>query len=275
MEPPGIFFKTRSHAETCFPFNGHDECVPVFKQSGQRHVQHGEAHAAGDVHSHGIGNDRISYRQHSADGQAVAGVRVGHERAARRRRNTAGVFHLADSLFLHILVSPLSPRRGRFAGSKVRTVGKKFHEQAGQRAEMLMVEHGFRSGGQCADRVAYVFMRSFIASAAVRAACLKGVCKLQGQGHQPGIVGQAQPVQFFCRNHMFHSFLRDADVSGISAGIGQNQRSVTSVFRPFTGWSSGLRLVNSEATFRQARQCGVRVSVTKLPPPASARGTTS
>lgn len=65
--------------------------------------------------------------------------------------------------------------------------------------------------------------------------CLKGVCKLQGQGHQPGIVGQAQPVQFFCRNHMFHSFLRDADVSGISAGIGQNQRSVTKCF-PAIHW---------------------------------------
>lgn len=59
-----------------------------------RQVKHREGHPAADIHAHGVGNHGVVGGQHPADGQAVAVVGVGHERAGHGHGQLHGRFHL-------------------------------------------------------------------------------------------------------------------------------------------------------------------------------------
>ena len=93
-------------------------------------VVDGQLHAAGDVHAHGVGDDGVLDRQHAADGQAVADVRVGHERARHGHRQRARVGHLLDG--------------GRFQALAPLVPGREF----GARRERRTVEHPRERGAQ-------------------------------------------------------------------------------------------------------------------------------
>ena len=110
--------KGRAHAEAGLPLKGLDERLLSALQGRDGPVQHGQAHPAGDVHPHGVGDHRVSGGQHAADGQAVALVGVGHEGAGHRHRQRAGVGHLAEGARLDVL-APALPGGGRFGGAAV------------------------------------------------------------------------------------------------------------------------------------------------------------
>ena len=70
----------------------------LLRQRAERELEHGQLHPARDVDADGIGNHRVPGGEHTADRQAVAHVRVGHERARHGDRELAGVRHLADGV---------------------------------------------------------------------------------------------------------------------------------------------------------------------------------
>jgi len=59
-------------------------------------VEDGELHAAGNIDAYCIGDDGVARREDAADGQAVALVGIGHERAADGDGEAGGVFHLFE-----------------------------------------------------------------------------------------------------------------------------------------------------------------------------------
>ncbi len=75
-----------SDAEAGLRLDGAGEPVLLLVQVAHRNVEHGHFHATGDVHANGVGDDRVIRRQHAADGQAVAHMRVRHQRARHRHR---------------------------------------------------------------------------------------------------------------------------------------------------------------------------------------------
>ncbi len=84
----------RADAETRLRLDGAREAILFVFQIAQRNIQHRHLHAAGDVHADGVGNHRVLRGQHAADGQAIADVRVRHERARDRHRQQTRLFHL-------------------------------------------------------------------------------------------------------------------------------------------------------------------------------------
>ena len=77
-----------------------------------REVEHRQLHAAGDVDADAVGDDGALGREHAADRQAVAAVRVGHQRALHGRGQPQGVVHLRERAVLGV-GAPRLHRRGR------------------------------------------------------------------------------------------------------------------------------------------------------------------
>ena len=90
--------EVRAHAEARLRLNRPREPVLTALQVMHREVQHRHLHAAGDVHPDGIGDHRVLRGQHAADGQAIAHVRVRHERTRHRHRQQTRLLHLHHRL---------------------------------------------------------------------------------------------------------------------------------------------------------------------------------
>src|SRR5260221_6658710 len=67
------------------------EVVLALPEDVRRDAVDREAHAAGDVDADGERNDRVLRREYAADGQAVADVGIGHQRANYRDRQSQRV----------------------------------------------------------------------------------------------------------------------------------------------------------------------------------------
>ena len=80
-------------------------------QALRGHGEHAQPHAAGDVDAHGIRNDGVPRRQHTADRQPEAQVRIGHERATHRDGQAAREAQLFDGIVLDV-IAPLTPGGG-------------------------------------------------------------------------------------------------------------------------------------------------------------------
>ncbi len=93
-------------------------------QVSDRALQHRHLHPAGDVDADRVRDDRVVGGQHAADRQAVALVRVGHQRARHRHRQLAGVAHLLQRAFLEPLPEDLAGR-GRVAAGERRACARR------------------------------------------------------------------------------------------------------------------------------------------------------
>ena len=93
----------RADAEPRFPLDRAHEFVPARRQRRDGQVQHGHLHAARDVDANRVGDHGGISGQHSADGQAVALVRVRHQRAGHGDRQPARVLHLLERARLDVL----------------------------------------------------------------------------------------------------------------------------------------------------------------------------
>ena len=62
------------------------------------------AHAAADVHAHGVGNHGVNTGQHAANGHSHACMHVGHDgQVVEQERQRAQVFNLLHGAFFHIV----------------------------------------------------------------------------------------------------------------------------------------------------------------------------
>ena len=68
----------------------------------ERQIEHGEFDAAGDVHADGVGDDGVIGGEHTADGQTVADMGIGHERGGDGDGQLAGVLHLLERVGVQI-----------------------------------------------------------------------------------------------------------------------------------------------------------------------------
>ena len=89
-------------AESRLTLDRFGQLALIVGQRGERQIQHGHLHAARDVHADRVRNDGVVRRQHAADREPVADVRVGHERAGDRDRQLARVRHLLDRRRLQV-----------------------------------------------------------------------------------------------------------------------------------------------------------------------------
>ena len=103
-----------THPEARLDFDCFDQLLALPIQFAQRQVQHREFHAAGNVHAHGIRNDRVVRGQHTADRQAVTHMGIRHQGARDCHRQLTGSAHLVDSLRLQSF-PPLAPCGRGFA----------------------------------------------------------------------------------------------------------------------------------------------------------------
>ena len=101
----------RADAEARLPLDRAHEFVPARRQRRDGQVQHGHLHAARDVHANRVRDDRGVGRQHAADGQAVALVRVRHQRAGHGDRQPARVLHLLERALLDVVAVHPAGRR--------------------------------------------------------------------------------------------------------------------------------------------------------------------
>ena len=92
------FLEARADAKARFRFDGAGQAVLLLLQIAQRNVQHRHFHAAGNVHADGVRNHGVFRGQHAADGQAVANVRIRHERSRDGDRQQTGFLHLHHRL---------------------------------------------------------------------------------------------------------------------------------------------------------------------------------
>ena len=104
----------RAHAEARLRLDGAREAILLLLQVAHRNVQHGHFHAARDVHADGVGDHRVVRGQHAADGQAVADVRIRHQRARDRHRQQTRFLHLHHRVVFETF-APLAIFHGNFA----------------------------------------------------------------------------------------------------------------------------------------------------------------
>jgi hypothetical protein len=125
------FLEIRANAKARLRFDGAREPVLLLFQVAHRNVQHRHLHAAGDVHADGVGNHRVVRGQHAADGQAVADVRVRHERARDRHRQQTRLLHLHH----RVVFQPFAPLPvfHRFGARRWRRLEQRLRELAAQR----------------------------------------------------------------------------------------------------------------------------------------------
>ena len=67
-----------------------------------RNIEHRQGHAATDIHPYAVWNDGVSGGQHPADRQAIALVRIRHERAGDRYRQLHSNIHLVQCPFFDL-----------------------------------------------------------------------------------------------------------------------------------------------------------------------------
>ena len=96
-----------AHPEPCLTLDRPRQTCLVIRQRADGQIQHRQLHPARDVDSHRIRDDGVMRRQHTADGQSVAHVRIRHERARYRDRQTARILHLLHGGRLVILAPDL------------------------------------------------------------------------------------------------------------------------------------------------------------------------
>ncbi len=97
--------------EACLAFDRALQSFGFALDRGHRQVVHRELHAARDVDSDRVRDHGVSRREDTADRQAVADVRVRHQRPTHRDREAARVDHLIDGRGVKA-GAPLAP--GRF-----------------------------------------------------------------------------------------------------------------------------------------------------------------
>ena len=71
--------KRRPHAKPRLALDGCCQPIGLLFQPRGRCVKHAHLHPAGDVNADRVGNHRVVGRQHPADRQAVADMRIGHQ----------------------------------------------------------------------------------------------------------------------------------------------------------------------------------------------------
>ncbi len=76
-----------------------------------RQVEHGQLHPARDVDAHAVRDHGALGREHAADRQPVALVRIGHQGALHRRRQAQRVVHLSERALLGVGAPGLERRR--------------------------------------------------------------------------------------------------------------------------------------------------------------------
>ena len=120
-----------AHAEARLRLDGTCEPVLLPFQVAHRNVQHRHLHAAGDVHADGVRNHRVFRRQHAADGQAIANVRIRHQRARHRHRQQTRLLHLHH----RVVFEPFAPLAilHRFSARRRRGLEQRFRKLAAQR----------------------------------------------------------------------------------------------------------------------------------------------
>ena len=184
----------RAHAEAGLLDQRRGQAVLLLGQRGGRDIQHGQLHAAGDVHADRVRNDAAAGGQHAADGQAVALVRVGHQRPARGHRQLSRVGHLLQRARLQALAPDLV-RSGRLAADE----GVGGREILGQRARQRPVELVVGEAGRGADQRLQLGRDL----AVVQLAAGRLLQQLYGQLHAPAV--RDAHVQQLSRLHRFVS----------------------------------------------------------------------
>ena len=132
-----------AHAEARLALDDVRETIPLSGDRVRLAVEDGQLHAARDVHADGVRNHRVVRREHAADRQAVADVRIRHERARHRDRQRTRIRHLLHRLRLEAL-APLTPRRERLALRERRLV-----ERASKRLAQRIAEKRDRIRDNC------------------------------------------------------------------------------------------------------------------------------
>ena len=148
--------KRRAHAKARLRFDGAGQAVLLPFQFAHRNIQHGHLHAAGDIHADRVRNHRVLGRQHAANGQTVADVRVRHERARHRDRQQARLLHLHHRLVLQTF-APLTIF-DRFSARRRRRIDNGFGEFLAHR--ILGKQSRIRN-----DRFHFLFEPGFVAAA--------------------------------------------------------------------------------------------------------------
>jgi len=139
-------FPLAARAEAGLLFQHGAKAVASLVEDLRRGIEDGHAHPAGDVHADGIGDHAVVCGQHAANRQAVALVRVGHQRAAHRHRQPHRALHLFERALLDLLGAP-------------HFVGRGGVEIVAGRALAVPLEGGQRLGHPAIDRVVQVISR--------------------------------------------------------------------------------------------------------------------
>ena len=134
-----------AHAEARLALDDVREPVALAGEGVRLAVIDGQLHAARDVHADGVRNHRVVRREHAADRQAVAHVRIRHERARHRDRQRTRIRHLLHRLGFEAL-APLTPRREFRARRERRAI-----DRASQRRAQFVGEERRRIGDDVED----------------------------------------------------------------------------------------------------------------------------
>jgi hypothetical protein len=143
----------RAHAERRLALDGVGQALRAARELRHRDVEHRQAHAACDVDAHRVRDHRLLGGEHAADGQAVAGVGVGHEGTAHRHRQARRVAHLADGGVGDVDAPPLPRRRGLALDEGAFDLA---HDGAGHLAQLRIVHECGRVGGHPGETLTHV-----------------------------------------------------------------------------------------------------------------------
>ena len=100
--------------ETSSVLNRLPEPSDVLGELTRRQIEDRQLHATGNIDADGIRHDGVVQSQHSADGQSVPEMRVGHKRRADSHRERAGMSHLAMTGVVDVVApGPVRDRLGR------------------------------------------------------------------------------------------------------------------------------------------------------------------
>ncbi len=145
----------RPDTEARLALERRDQFARLRLEVGDRALEHRHLHPARDVDADRIRDHGVVGRQHAADRQAVALVRVGHQRARHRHRQLAGVPHLLQRPLLEPLPEDLA-RRGRAPRGEQRTLRLRRRHQPRKRTPHWMVRELGRGVGEPAQVALHV-----------------------------------------------------------------------------------------------------------------------
>ena len=123
-------FEGGTHAEAGLRFDCAGEALRVPLQFPQRDIEHRHLHATGNIHANRVRNDGVFCRQHAADGQSIADVRVRHQGTCHGHWQQAGLLHLHHG-FVFQPLTPL-PVLNRFSAWRRRSILQGFGKFAPQ-----------------------------------------------------------------------------------------------------------------------------------------------